>query len=89
VKISDLPQHARRVELFHNTRSLDALLHGRRAAQKKPPPGLRTVVAHRPEQLDAAHELVARRYAARGYRVSRTIDCRYSSGAPDAQSITL
>jgi hypothetical protein len=49
---------------------------------------LRPVVAHRPDQFDAAYELVARRYAARGYRISHLVKC-CASGNPDPHSITL
>jgi hypothetical protein len=68
-------QHAKPLEMIHETRWMDALIN-----QSTPPRvtvpsissrgGWRTSIAIRPEQIEAADELVSRRYAWRGYRVS-------------------
>src|SRR5688572_32898703 len=75
MNLPDLPpQHAKPLEIIHETRWMDALL------QKSPAPavsvpsiasyaGWRTSIAVRPEQILAAQDLVSRRYAWRGYRI--------------------
>jgi hypothetical protein len=71
-----LPEHAKPLEILHETRWMDALMN-----QSAPPavsvPAIssigawRTSIAVRPEQVQAAQDLVQRRYAWRGYRMSQ------------------
>ena len=76
MKVSDLiAQHARPFEITNQSRWIDLL----RDKSRKPalneipafesPSELRTLVAVRPEQLDAANALVRKRYAWRGRRM--------------------
>jgi hypothetical protein len=65
VKLSDLrAQHASPCEITHQACWVDLLRHSARSA----PDALRTLVAVSPEQLQAAHALVQKRYAWRGYQ---------------------
>lgn len=79
MRIPDLPpQRAQALEITHHARWLDTLFNkspGTRSRALPPLPwagGLRTQVAVRPEQLEAADELVRRRYAWRGYQLAAT-----------------
>ena len=55
-----------------------------------PEKGLRTLVAVRPEQLQAAEQLVRRRYAWRGYHVAYTDNFdTAAAGAESCQPVTL
>lgn len=69
-----LPERAKPLEIIHETRWMDALMNHSAAPAVTVPPiascaGWRTSIAVRAEQIQAAEELVARRYAWRGYRV--------------------
>jgi hypothetical protein len=76
MKMSDLPtQHAKPLEIMHESRWLDVLMDKPAAPPASVPPissgaGWRTSIAIRPEQFHAAEDLVQRRYAWRGYGAS-------------------
>jgi hypothetical protein len=77
MKMSDLPtQHAKPLEIMHESRWLDVLMDKPAAPPACVPPisssaaGWRTAIAIRADQFRAADDLVARRYAWRGYRSS-------------------
>jgi hypothetical protein len=86
-------QHAQPLDITHHARWLDILLDKPPATSSNAAPplpslrGLRTLVAVRPEQLEAADELVRRRYSWRGYRLSAT-EKSESAGA-QAERFTL
>jgi hypothetical protein len=75
MSLPDLPlEHAKPLEILHETRWMDALMHRSTAPITVPPisssGAWRTSIAVRAEQIRAAQELVHRRYAWRGYRVA-------------------
>ena len=77
---------------LHRNGQLDSLPQSAaaHATASVPENGLRTVVAVRPEQLQAAEELVRRRYAWRGYHVAHADDFdTVSAGAERCQPVTL
>jgi hypothetical protein len=90
-----LPQYAQPLEVTHHTRWLDLLRNKSRTTPidcvpPLPSSGdLRTLVAVRPEQLQAADELVRRRYAWRGYHLSATEDPEFSRPGHPGTPVTL
>lgn len=69
-----LPERAKPMEIFHETRWIDSLIDRSSEPAAKAPSfscdgAWRTTIAMRQEQIAAAEELVARRYAWRGYKV--------------------
>jgi hypothetical protein len=74
MKLQDLPTHARPVEISNQGRWIGQLRERSNTLSPQAggaeSPGIRTLVAVRPDQLDAASELVRRRYAWRGYQVA-------------------
>lgn len=95
MNVTDLhPAHAAPSQITHHTTWLDLLLGNTRAAPSRaipsqPARGLQTVVAKLPEHLEAADDLVRRRYAWRGYRVSARSRCEGSMDKGDTGSVTL
>jgi hypothetical protein len=59
------------------------------AAACRPEDGLRTVLAVLPNQLQAAEQLVRRRYAWRGYHVAFADDCEGGGPGTEGQPVTL
>jgi hypothetical protein len=78
MKLQDLPpQHAKPLEIIHETRWMKALMSKEPAPRVTVPPisscaGWHTSIAVRQEQIRAAEDLVVRRYAWRGYRLATT-----------------
>lgn len=81
-----LQEHVKPLEIVHETRWMDALMERAPTPQLTLPPissyaGWHTSIAVREEQIRAAEDLVCRRYAWRGYRISPT----KPSGAPNGK----
>jgi hypothetical protein len=86
MKLQDLPaQHAKPLEIIHESRWMNALMSREPAPRVTVPPisscaGWHTSIAVRPEQIDAAEDLVYRRYAWRGYQLAPTRPAGASAG---------
>ena len=77
MRLIDLPQQAPATEVLPQSSWIDKLLHGlcdRASELESKEPALRTRIASLPEECAAAEDLVRRRYAWRGYRI--TAECR-------------
>ncbi len=71
------PQHAKPLEIIHETRWMTALMSKQPSPAVTIPPifscaGWHTSIAVRQEQIRAAEDLIDRRYAWRGYRLAST-----------------
>lgn len=95
MKLSDLlATHARPVEITHQSRWIDLLREKPDSAARSSIPQresrseLRTMVAVRPEQLEAANALVRKRYAWRGYPVA-TQDAGSQRAGERGEPVTL
>jgi hypothetical protein len=93
MNLPDLPKHPK-LESVHPTPWMQALIDPSTAPAVSVPPltadgGWRTWIAVRQEQVVAAQDLVRRRYAWRGYRVSAAAGSGPQGGGEAAPRITL